>query len=575
MVNKSSAWWSRWWLVFLAGILLGAVPCVIWFSIGRAPASKPRPIAPPHAVHRTDEGKSKIKVDGKPEPKPKGTNGIRIYYDGVHGARHLFDRDNRRYRTDYHTVSGWYRLLQALRTAGYSIETETYANFDAASLEPYDVFMVGEQTYHARFMSDAERDALIEWVRQGGGLFITAEHTNAHYMGDVFNRIAKDLPVKARFDAICDTELAHPSSPCWIAFADFTKHPVTEGVSDYSFYNGCSLDTEYGVIWSSNQSWSDRFNPKAAPIHNGNKRRDNGEQPGPLAGVAAFEFGKGRVVVIGDHNALTNTALYKGDHHRFAMNAIRWLAHAEDRDELVNWQYPSGYDILIHTGAGSDFKLHQKSGHGRFYTAYGFLSKEAHLRPWASKKLRADDELLILGAPTRAYEEKELEIIDQVLQAGKPVIWLATLKSLDSEAAMQLKERYGFSYTFRESDIKGRRPYVVHGPKEWTHGIFRIFMTRGTPELHVEGLSPIVQLTWGSEHIEHKQWEREEVLNDLISVKEVGPGRFYLFTPFGVFDDNGLRGLYIEGADVVRQQMAELVLRTAKIALGDPIVYVD
>lgn len=572
--KKSSRKVLLWLSAFIGGFLLAAVPFSVVLFSGPKPPPPPRK-AEPHAVHRAEA----VTRDGTPASTPaaEGKNGIRIYYDGVHGARHLYNRDNRRFRSDYHTVSGWYRLLQGLRTAGYAIDAEDYACFDADSLAPYQVFMVGEQTYHARFMTDDERRDLVAWVRNGGGLFVTVEHTNAHYMSEVFNTLVKDMPIKARFDSICDTVTADPRSPDWMSFTKYTPHPVTEGVHDYSFDNGCSFETEFGVMWSSPESWSDKFDPKAQPVvHNGNKKRDVGELSGPLAGVAAFEFGKGRVVVIGDHNGLTNNSLYLDDHHRFAMNAIRWLAHAEDRDELVNWQYPAGYDLLIHTGADSEIDLHKKVRELGFRTFYGYLSKEPQLRPWASKTLRTGDDVLFLGAPRQQYSDDELNLIDQALAAGKPVIWLATLNSIRSAAGAQLKSHFEVAVSVVDDpDMQHAEPFEVHGPEEWTRGIFRIFLNPKTPQVHVEGLDPIVQLSWGTRHIQDKQWEKPDALIDLISVKEVGPGKLYVIAPFDLFDDRGLNELYTEGADVVRQQMAELMIRTAKIAIGDKTVYAD
>lgn len=573
MDKKKSSPLGQWILMFFAGVLVAGIVFVIWDSSASKSAAECSDVVATHSVHRA----TKAKKDGTPESKPAAKTDIKIYYDGVHGARHLFNRDNRRYRTDYHTVSGWYRLMAALRTAGYKVHTETYGCFDAESLAPYDVFMVGEQTYHARFMTDEEQAALVEWVKNGGGLFITVEHTNAHYMGDIFNAIMKDFPVKARFDGICDRENSHRSSPSWTTLHPDKPHPVIEGVNDYSFYNGCSLETDFGLLWSSkNGSWSDAFRPEKAIVHNGNKRKDDGELEGPLAGVAAFDYGKGRVVVIGDHNALTNTSLFRNDHHRFAVNAIRWLARAEKRDELVNWEYPEGTDLLIYTGAKSEFELHMKADPGSYRTAYGFLSKEPQLRPWTSKKLRSGDDVIMLGAPLQALSSKDMKILDDALEAGKSVIWLATMNSISSPVSAQLQSHFEFTLNMGDKfDHSGTLPFEVHGTEEWTDGIFRVFITNRVAPVKVEGIEPVVQLSWGTRHIEDKQWEKGEALIDFISQKDVKKGKFYVIAPFNVVDDTGLRGLYIEGADVVRQQMAELFLRTSKIAAHDKTIYAD
>lgn len=556
----------------MASVLRPALLVGIGLLLGLAPwarehlASPPPRLPEPHLTH-TDV------ADGTPRTLPEG-NGPRIYYDAVHGARHLWNRDNRRYRADYHTVSSWYRWTRGLEAAGYRLHGEEYACFDRATLDSYDVFMVGEETYHARFMTDAEVDALIGWVQDGGGLFATVEHTNAHYMGDVFNRLMAKLPIKARFDSICDDDTAHRSAPDWVSFPTILPHPVTEGVKEYHFYNGCSLDTEHGVVLSSERSWSDAYDPKDKPVNNGDKRREDGELAGPLAGIAAFEYGKGRVVVIGDHNGLTNTELYVGDHHRFGMNAVRWLAHAEDRPELVSWTYPDGYDLLVHTGAGSEFALEQKSDKLSFRTCYGYWGKEPQLRPWAHRDLRVGDEGIVLAAPTVAYTDAELGTIDAALAAGEPVIWFATSHSLAGPAAAQLQARYGFSVrTEKDPTLKIVRPFEVFGPAEWTSGIFRIFVDADTPRLTVTGMTPIVQLGWGAWHVEEAP--RAGVAIDLVSVKDVGPGRLYVVAPAELFDDSHLRDLYGEAADVIRQQAAELMIRTVKIAMGDGTVYAD
>ena len=565
----------RRWAVLraLAAAALGAgLGSAATWALTHAPHGRKAPVVVPYPVRATGP----VIADGMAAPTRAVAppNGIRVYYDAVHGARHLWNRDNRRSRTDYHTISGWYRFMEALRQAGYEIHAERYASFDRAMLDAYDVFVIGEQTYHARFMTDDERRDLLDWVRDGGGLFLTAEHTNAHYMGDIVNLLLADLPAKARFDSVCDTGTADPSAPDWVRLPQVVPHPVTRGVDEYYFFNGCSFDTPHGVILSAPDAWSDQYDPGDKPVNNGNKKRDANELAGPLAGVAAFELGRGRVVLVGDHNGLSNTEIYQGDHHRFALNAVAWLAHAEDRPELVEWEYPAGFDLMIHVGAGSELALHRKADTGSFKSVYGFLSKEPQLRPWASEQMATGDDVLLLGAPTQPYADGELETIDGYLAAGRSVIWLATSGSVASSAGAALMERYGFRVDAGQPlRLKLSRPLEVVGPEQWTEDIFRVFAGTRTPRVSVGGLDPIVQLRLGG-------WHTEEVLSeepviDLISRKQIAAGTFYVAAPFELFDDASLPDLYGESSDVIRQQMAELVLRTVKLAAGDDTVWVD
>lgn len=534
-----------------------------------APTASPMGPLPPFPTARAP-----IVADGTASPvTPQHPTGKRVYYDAVHGARHLHDRDNRRYRTDYHTVSGWFRFMQALRTAGYQVHAEDHACFDRATLDAYDVYVIGEQTYHARFLTDDERKALQDWVADGGSLFLTVEHTNAHYMGDNFNLLAKPFPVKARFDSICDTTTSHPSAPDWVELHPNGAHPVVDGVDSYWFYNGCSLDTASGVLLSSDSSWSDAYAKADKPVHNGNKKLDKGELTGSLAGVAAFEHGKGRVVVIADHNGLSNTELYIADHHRFAMNAMRWLAHEDDDPTWSTWTYPDGYDLWVHTPVGSAFALHHKADEGTYRTLFEYWGKEPQLRAWANRRLEAGHEALVLGAPTEAYSTEDLAIVDGYLAAGKPVIWAVTLGSIPSKAAKQLQQHFGVQLVVdptRALDM--RRPLEVSGPAIWTAGVLRLFAPKGLPALQVRGAEPVVQLGHGAWHVEQVH-QNEPVQVDLISRRQIGAGTLYVVAPLELFDDASLPEA--DKQDVVRQQAGELAIRMMKLPVGDTTLFAD
>jgi hypothetical protein len=135
-------------------------------------------------------------------------------------------------------------------------------------------------------------------------------------------------------------------------------------------------------------------------------------------------------------------------------------------------------------------------------------------------------------------------------------------------------ERYGFRVdASKRLRLKITRPLEVVGPEEWTADIFRVFAGTRTPRVSVEGLEPIVRLRLGGWHAEEEL--SDEPVIDLISRKQVGAGSFYVIAPFELFDDASLPDLYGESSDVIRQQMAELVLRTVKIAAGDDTVMVD
>ena len=541
-----------------------------------------------------------------------GHKGAKVYYDAVHCARHLWNRDNRRYRSDYHSISGFFRFFRAMEQEGFKPHAETYGCFNRSILSQYDVYFVGEQTYQGRFMTAEEQAALMEWVADGGGLFVIAEHTNAHYMDEIVNELLKHLPVKARFDAINEASSADPS---WLALKDVKEHPITEGVHEYHFYNGCSLDTPHGVLFSSRASWSDKYDPKDAPVNNGNKKKDPDEISGPLAGAAAFTHGKGRVVVVGDHNAFSNLELNFADHHRFILNSLKWLAGDRvNQDFLFGigavlliglglglrrklfpavvvsptsllaaaavaglvlafglWSRPVHYHFLMHNGNGPAMELATKALTG-YHTAFAHWTKEPQLVPWTHPDLKPGYDALFLCGPTVPYSAGQLAVIRDYLRRRKTVTCLAPLASLDSEAGKQLMQEFDFQVTIdRGFKLDRSVTYSVHGPREWTDSIFRMFVSSDTLPVRVEKLEPVVTLTRDSFHASDRHYRDRTVIFNLISEKPIGGGKFRLMTPMELFDDRMLRGLYLD-PDVARQQAAELMTRMLRIAVGDDSV---
>jgi hypothetical protein len=545
-----------------------------------------------------------------------GPKGAKVYYDAYHGARHLWDRDNRRHRHAYDTVSGYHRFVSSLQEMGYEVHAEDARGFDRSTLDGYDVFFIGEQNYEAHFMSEDERLALIDWVKDGGSLFAVVEHSNAYYMADVVNRLFEGLPVTARLDTITDEQQRRPRTRQWAYLkpAAGDGHPVVAGVEEYLSYAGASLDSPHGVLFSSESSWGDKYDPEKKPLHDPNGKKDSGELQGPLAGVVAFEHGEGKIILVGDHNAFSNPNLYFGDHLRFVDNAFAWLSPTRlNKDVLwglagvlclliglvlslrrglrsglavatsavvtggvgfwVLWsstREPT-YDLFVHAGNQSTMNYMTKHGHG-FLGLYGQWTKEPQLRPWSSReRLKPGYDALFLSAPTEPYTPEQMAIIDGYVRRGKTIVYLASIASLDSPAGLQLRERFDFEVDInRHWPLWDKVPYLVEGPEELMDGILRFYVSsRSTPVTVRSGLEPVIHLMPGGFHVEGRAWTHRSCIFDVMSEKRVGlTAKFILIAPIEMFDTHALGDLYHVG-DVTKEQMAEFMIRLAKTAVGD------
>lgn len=220
----------------------------------------------------------------------------------------------------------------ALAKLGHTVETLpsgtaiTYGGTGAQDLKNYDVFVIDEP--NIRFTA-AEKTALINFVKNGGGLFMISDHTVSDRNNDgwdspaIWNDLMTTNSVQANPFGISITlnNISETSSNRLSA----TTNPILNGsqgvVSQLKYSNGATMTinktanaTVQGLIWrgSSTQGTSNIM-------------------------CASATYGTGRVVVIGDSSpaddgtGATGDTLYPGwtelaSHSRLHMNASLWLA---------------------------------------------------------------------------------------------------------------------------------------------------------------------------------------------------------------------------------------------------------
>lgn len=234
------------------------------------------------------------------------------------------------------TESYWRGGLSAwgvsLAKLGHTVETLpsgtaiTYGGTGAQDLKNYDVFVVDEP--NTRFTA-AEKTAIINFVKNGGGLFMISDHTVSDRNNDgwdspaIWNDLMSTNSVQTNPFGITITlnNISETSSNRLSA----TTNPILNGsqgiVTQLKFSNGATMSinttanaTAQGLIWrgSSSQGTSNIM-------------------------CASATYGTGRVVVIGDSSpaddgtGATGDNLFPGwtelaSHSRLHMNASLWLA---------------------------------------------------------------------------------------------------------------------------------------------------------------------------------------------------------------------------------------------------------
>ena len=220
----------------------------------------------------------------------------------------------------------------ALAKLGHTVQTLpvgtaiTYGGTGAQDLKNYDVFVVDEP--NTRFTA-AEKTAILNFVKNGGGLFMISDHTMSDRNNDgwdspaiwndlMSNNLVQTNPfgITITLDNFSETTSNRLSA---------TTNPILNGsqgtVSQLKYSNGASMSvsitanpTVQGLIW-----------------------RSTATQGTSNIMCASATFGTGRVFAIGDSSpaddgtGASGNTLYPGwtelaSHARLHLNASLWLA---------------------------------------------------------------------------------------------------------------------------------------------------------------------------------------------------------------------------------------------------------
>jgi hypothetical protein len=216
---------------------------------------------------------------------------------------------------------------------GYTVETLPYNGTisygntsNPQDLSNYKVFVVDEPNI---VFTTAEKTAMLNFVLNGGGLFIISDHTVSDRNGDGWDSpaiwndfLAASNPFGFTFDlqnySETTTNIANlPGDPL--------LHGIMGNVTEIMYSNGTSMTIDP----SANSSVKAIIYKKGATQNNNN------------VDVAYATYGSGRVVAIGDSSPEDDGSgdpgdqLYdgwitdaSGNHERLIMNASVWLANA-------------------------------------------------------------------------------------------------------------------------------------------------------------------------------------------------------------------------------------------------------
>ena len=357
-----------------------------------------------------------------------------ILLDVVH-CHDYSDIGLRRDNYAYHHTAGFRFGVEYLKSREIPCDRMTEGRFSDELLAKYKVLVINLVSADRPAFLVSEIQGLVRFVEQGGGLFLVTDHSNCYSHAHILEPLLTELGIEAQKSTVCDRfGNVLGNGPGWICVSRFESHPVAQGLRFLGLQTGGEVDSRFAIAWTSDDAWPDKlicppYMENVGQGFYGNFTQDPDEPTGRLGVVLAKEFGKGRIVIVGDQNMLSDTFLNYGDNYKLWLNTFSWLLDREeiaDSETYHNWKpdWLAGTLWMV-----EDFdrrEIGSDNEHG-LYNAWVLLNR--HYWSFAddrrfSEQMTADIAVLVDGYTVHS-DELVAELIEH-LRLGKNILSLHT-----------------------------------------------------------------------------------------------------------------------------------------------------
>jgi len=206
-------------------------------------------------------------------------------------------------------------FLGKLSTLGYTVDINK-EKLTRERLAEYDILMLQNP---ARALEKPEQDAILGFVKKGGGLIILGQWTRGSIgWNDVsresFNELTQNFSIT--FDATAvDDNSNKAGCHCTPIVHMIKAHKTTDNVKNIVMYWPCSLSVKDAAVLATGDN-----DTQATGI----KDSKHGEE---IILAAAAEYGKGRVVVVGTSGMFADRWAQEPewDNVTFGLNIVAWV----------------------------------------------------------------------------------------------------------------------------------------------------------------------------------------------------------------------------------------------------------
>jgi hypothetical protein len=252
----------------------------------------------------------------------------RILIDEKHST---WEPTTKKYDTEWYGQDSGYNYYCMAEYLNYYYRLDrNFQDITPDLLSDYDVLILKVPT---AAYSREEVEAVVQFVRKGGGLWLLGEHTNYRGSGEYLNSIARRFNFAFRYDCLFDNS-ERKFEQVYIPPRDL-PHPIVQNMPPFLFAVSCSI--EPGSYCAEKAILSSRLYALPADYHMSNfyplVKYHTYMDFGYFAQMMAVKYGKGRVAAFTDSTVFSNFSAFIPGKPELLLGTINWL----NKENQLRW----------------------------------------------------------------------------------------------------------------------------------------------------------------------------------------------------------------------------------------------
>jgi len=254
----------------------------------------------------------------------------RVLIDEAHSN---WEWTTRKYDTEWYSQASGYNYYCLADFLAYFYRVDRgNEKITPELLKRYDVLMLKTLT---KPLQPEEIDAIVGFVRAGGGLWLVGDHTNVFGISEHMNPLARRFGMAYKYDATYDL---HTGGLSVYRRPVILPHPTVQHMPPvFLFGTSCSMDAgiwaDYPIIGYGLRALRADYSRENFFPENKNTLD---QEFGLLLQQAAVRFGRGRVVAFTDSTVFSNFWFFMPGKSELCLGTVNWLNHS-NRWFFVRW----------------------------------------------------------------------------------------------------------------------------------------------------------------------------------------------------------------------------------------------